>query len=200
MDQRISAFERARDGLLAQHQEAGAGTFRVPSEALKGVVRQQGYRIVRGRCPDGCDAAIDFGRRVITLDAQMRQRLAEPRSARGRSIAAVAEMLGHIHCHSWQPREHYRRWWHWEAKIFAAVFLAPWRELAGHPSLRTLQAPGCPQATIWRCLCDMGRHLDVTPTFVRFALELYEVLEYDRERREIRPRQIVARRLHSLAA
>lgn len=161
----VHRFERDRDSLLARVE---ASYFHPPSGSIKAVIRSLGYRFSTGATVHS-DVNVNFRSKTVLINA-----CAAPH--RDQAITAAAKGLGHIRLHAQRDPEDYQDWWHWEASVYAAVWLCPrlW--------LQDIGLMTCTQSQIWKRVYDLASQLGCTPGCLRDALEFYELITWDGER------------------
>lgn len=173
MRQRIGCYRRNYLAWESQHKLLlNPFEWEVPAQALLDVIAAEGFRIERSFLGRGRLSEIQWRDQTILIDRDFEKRLQCGSRHQEALHSTLCFQLAHLILHKGKPRQSHHDT---EAWVWTTLFLCPWWLIRQSHDLKALESGLLSEKQRWQKIYGLAQWLEVSPSLVRMALELYGV-------------------------
>lgn len=173
MRQRIGCYRKNYIAWEAQHKQI-LHTFEaeIPAQALLDVISAHDFRVDRAFLSRGRLSQISWTTQTILIDRDFQKRLQCGTRYQEALNSTLCFQLAHVVLHKGKrPQSHHDT----EAWVWTILFLCPWSLLKRSHDLKALERGLLSPKQRWQKIYGIAEWLEVSPSLVKMALELYGV-------------------------
>ena len=172
MKQHIGCYRRHYLNWEEQHKKLQPYQWEVPAQALTKIIKDQGFAVKQAPLGRGQLSEICWDTKSVLVDIDFKRRLRYPHRSQEVLHSTLCYELAHIVLHLGKS---YKSHHEIEAWVWSTLFLCPWWLIRNSLDYKSLESEALTRKLQWQKVYGLAQWLEVSPTLVKMALDLYEI-------------------------